>query len=84
MVVLLLCSWLFRCLPAAETLFCSSFFRTLLTGWRAAKFSAMAGQKTDYIDCKSKGKAMGMEDGRYGTFCVEDLGFLLRISVALG
>jgi hypothetical protein len=46
----------------------SAIQSTLLTGWRAAKSSATAGQKTGYIDCKSKDKAMGMEDGRYGTF----------------
>ena len=47
----------------------SAIQSTLLTGWRAAKSSAMAG---DYIDCKSEDKAMGMEDGRYGTLSVGD------------
>ena len=36
-----------------------------------------------FIDSKSKNKHKAMEDGRYGTFYVEDCRFLLRISVDL-
>ena len=41
-------------------------------------------EKTDFSESNGKDKRKGMEDGRYGTLSVEDLGFLLRISVDLG
>ena len=48
-----------------------------------SKSSAIAEQKEGLEQEKSKDDAMGMEGGRYGTFCVEDLEFLLRISADL-
>ena len=45
--------------------------------------SANAGKKEGLERSKSKDKRMGMEDGRYGTFCVENCEYLLRISVGL-
>jgi hypothetical protein len=59
-------------LPAAETLFCSSFFRDSEHSSHRLVRRKLLGQKTDYIDCKSKDSAMGMEDRRYGTLSVED------------
>jgi hypothetical protein len=41
-------------------------------------------KKTDFSESNGKDKRKGMENGRYGTLSVEDLGFLLRISVDLG
>jgi hypothetical protein len=37
-------------------------------------------EKTDFSERNGKGNAIGMEDGRYGTFCVEESGFLFWIS----
>ena len=50
----------------------------LFTRRRAVFFQnppQLRGKKTDYIEAKSKDKGMGMEDGRYGTLCVEMAGF---------
>jgi hypothetical protein len=74
-VVLLLCSWLFRCLPAAETLFCSSFFRDSEHKQGGPIFFPKMRKKEGLEQEKSKDNAVRMDDGRYGTFCVEDLGF---------
>jgi hypothetical protein len=54
-----------------------------LQAGRADFFSENAEKKERLEQEKSKDNAVRMDDGRYGTFCVEDF-FLLRISVALG
>jgi hypothetical protein len=56
----------------------------LFTSRAGRFFFRKCGKKEVLEQEKSKDNAVRMDDGRYGTFCVEDLGFLLRISVALG
>ena len=80
-------------LPAAETLFCSSFFRDSerSSHRRAAAIFLQnpAGKKDGLYRSKSKDKGKGMEDGRYGTFLLKlrvfiaDLGRSELISFAL-